>query len=524
MAVAVQYVDDPAQAPTVAKALRTWAGTRSPDQILTDAKAEFEAWRKPPPAQVKLTGDELKVWRQGETILRMGQIREVNTQSRKNHGMMLASLPPGEWHTGWVRDGTYATVALARMGHLTEAKASLDFFLNAAPVGKYKSFVQNQDYRISVVRYFGTGEEEADYSGQQTPNVETDGWGLVLWAARQYIDASSDVAWLSSTQTASGQSVYDVLLNGLANPLVANMEPSGFMKADSSIWEVHDQNKRHYAYTSMAAARGLCDMATIADRAAKDTDKVKFQMLSTKMTNGIFATFHDQKGALAGSIEGLMNNRYTDAAVVEAFNWSLLRDYSSMTAKATLERLNNLVVASGGYKRNDDNSSSYDNNEWILIDLRMSSALRRAGQTQQADKLVNLVVSQAAANFYLLPELYNAVQADGAIGNYIGSIPMVGYGGGAFVMTMLDRAGLTEPFDCGTSVLTDGGVIAQDGGGGPGGGTGGGTGGGNNTSNVPYTAACLCHMGGLHHTAVSLLALFLLPFAIFGFRLFRRRI
>ena len=38
--------------------------------------------------------------------------------TRKNNGMMLASLPPGEWHTGWVRDATYAIVALARIGPL----------------------------------------------------------------------------------------------------------------------------------------------------------------------------------------------------------------------------------------------------------------------------------------------------------------------------------------------------------------------------------------------------------------------
>ena len=56
-----------------------------------------------------------RLWRQSEAVLRMGQIREPNTATRKNNGMILASLPPGEWHTGWVRDATYAIVALARM-------------------------------------------------------------------------------------------------------------------------------------------------------------------------------------------------------------------------------------------------------------------------------------------------------------------------------------------------------------------------------------------------------------------------
>ena len=114
------------------RAITTWANNRAPDQILADARAEFEAWRKPPPATVPLCGDdETRLWRQSEAVLRMGQIREPNTATRKNNGMMLASLPPGSWHTGWVRDATYAVVALARSGHIDEAKAALNFFLNA---------------------------------------------------------------------------------------------------------------------------------------------------------------------------------------------------------------------------------------------------------------------------------------------------------------------------------------------------------------------------------------------------------
>ena len=117
MAVAMQYTENAAAADAVAASLRAWGKQRSPETILNDAKAEFEAWRKPPAADVALCADnEKKLWRQSETVLRMGQVREANTQTRHNNGMLLASLPPGEWHSGWVRDATYATVALARMG------------------------------------------------------------------------------------------------------------------------------------------------------------------------------------------------------------------------------------------------------------------------------------------------------------------------------------------------------------------------------------------------------------------------
>src|SRR5439155_20713892 len=111
----------------------------------------------------------------------------------------------------------------------------------------------------------------------------------------------------------------DTLLNGVANPLANNMESGGLMRADSSIWEVHDANKKHYTYTSLAAARGFCDMATLAQRAQKDTDKTRFQMLSQKVNGAIQASLLDS-GALAGTLEFIGTGRAIDASVVEAFN------------------------------------------------------------------------------------------------------------------------------------------------------------------------------------------------------------
>ena len=74
-------------------------------------------------------------------------------------------------------------------------------------------------------------------------------------------EASGDTAWLSS-KTKLGPSVYDALVSGIAKPLEGNLEANGLVKADSGIWEVHDANKKHFAFTTLAAIRGLCDMAT----------------------------------------------------------------------------------------------------------------------------------------------------------------------------------------------------------------------------------------------------------------------
>jgi GH15 family glucan-1,4-alpha-glucosidase len=459
----------------------TYLAGRTADQLHTDALAEWEAWRVAPPDG--LSPAELAVWRQSETVLRMGQIREPYQESprRKNTGMILASLPPGDWHTGWVRDATYALVPLARTGHHEEARLGLDFFLGA-DAGRYGSYLNNVDYRISTVRYYGDGQEEADYSGAPTRNIEIDGWGLFLWAARAYVDASEDTAWLAST-TRKGDTVYDAIKNGVAEPLAANMESSGMAIADASIWEVHWGNRQHFLYTTAAAARGFCDMATLARRAGHDEDIERYRALSQRAVDAMKGAFIDSNRVLAGSLERLsQGSNYRDGATIEAFTWNLI-DAHDPIATATLGAMSYLQTPAGGYKRVEGSNDQYDSDEWILIDLRASDAFRRAGDSAKADQLLDWVTAQGGANFDLLPELYNTRTSSGAIGAYSGEIPMVGYGAGAYQMTLLDRAGAFEPTDCGE---VDVGEYPDAGPGGP----------GNPVDGDPRTGlACACHAG-----------------------------
>ncbi|MBI5537658.1 MAG: hypothetical protein HY898_33350 [Deltaproteobacteria bacterium] len=550
-AVGVQFVENAADAAKAAGDLKAWANNRTPQQMVDDTQAEFNAWRKPPPAQIEFKTDELKIWRQSETVLRMGQVLEPYTDTRKSHGMMLASLPHGEWHSGWVRDGMYAIVALARSGHAQETKYALDFLINAAPVGtgKYKDWFEVQDYRISTVRYFGSGEEDADFSGQPTPNIEVDGWGMALWAARQYVDATGDVGWLNEkTKIYPDKTNYQVMVEGIADKLAGYLEPTGIVKKDSSIWEVHQGKARHYAYTTLAAARGFCDMAALAARTGNDADSQKYRELSQKVGKGFVSTFVDQNNAFVGSLEGITPSR-ADAAVIEVFTWNIITKYDAVWVQPTFDLLNKLQVSSGGYKRNDEGLSTYDEHEWILIDLRMSDALRRAGKTERADQLLDTIVGKAAVNFGLVPELYSAVSSEAPIGNYWGSIPMVGYGAGAYMLTLFDRAGLIEPNDCGTKPPppTDGGTGGAggtgNGGAGGGGGDGGtgqsgqaGTGGcddilgcGGTDPNaasdaeIPRKGACMCRIDDNAARTGEWLSLTLLPLAYVVRRLARRR-
>ncbi|HEY3807931.1 MAG TPA: glycoside hydrolase family 15 protein [Kofleriaceae bacterium] len=474
-------------------AWQTFLAGRTADKLYSDVLAEWDAYRTAPPAG--LSDVETATWRQAEAVLRMGQITEpyVDSPRMKNYGMMLASLPPGQWHTGWVRDGTYATVALARTGHSQQAKDSLNFFLNA-DAGQFGSYLDNVDYQISVVRYFGDGLEESDFSGQPTRNIEIDGWGLYMWAARQYVDASGDTAWLNE-MTEKGTTVYDEIKNGVAEPLAANLEPSGIPTADTSIWETHWANRQHWLYTAATAARGFCDMASLALNAGQMDDVTRYQGIAQKIMAAIPAAFADRQNVLAGSVEELGTGmNYHDGSTVEAITFSDL-DPSGAVASSTLNGLSYLVTPAGGYKRLEGSTDEYDTDEWILIDLRASDAFRRAGQTAKADQLLDWVTSQAGVNYNLLPELYNTVSSSGPIGAYTGSIPMVGYGAGAYQMTLLDRAGSYEHTDCGqytSSNEPDAGLP----GGGPGSSSGGAT---NDRTGV----ACACNGGpGSGPTAV----------------------
>lgn len=477
----------------------TFLAGKTAEQLYTAILSEHESWREPPAPGLSST--ETEVWRQAESVLRMGQIREPYSESprRKNNGMILASLPPGGWHTGWVRDAVYAVAALARTGHASEAKMALDFFLNA-DAGRYPSFLNNVPYRISTVRYYGDGQEEADYSGAPTRNIEIDGWGLVLWGARTYVDFSGDTSWLSEA-TKKGDTVYDALKNGIAEPLIANLEPSGLAIADASIWEVHWGNRQHFLYTTATAARGLCDMATLARRAGKMDDVTRYRQMAEKVTMAMRQNFVDSNRVLAGSLERLATgNNYRDGATVEAITWSLVPPDDAI-ATATLGAMSYLQTPAGGYKRVEGSNDQYDTDEWILIDLRASAAFRRAGNAPKADQLLGWVTAQASANYDLLPELYNTRSSSGQIGAYSGSIPMVGYGAGAYQLTMLDRVQLYEHSDCGEKDLGEypdaGPVLPDD----------AGTGGGGNGFAGRTGVACACQGGPDAPSTGALLAL-----------------
>lgn len=390
---------------------------------LKEALANWEAWRKPAPAG--LDAAESAVWRSSEAILRMGQVWQTNSGSYSPQGQILASLPPGIWAISWARDMSYSIVGLARSGHFKEARAALSFMMKAR-ANTYKSYLNNLDYQISVCRYYGQGLEESDSNGDG-PNVEFDGFGLFLWALREYVAASNDATLLD-------EAGYAVVRDKIANALVAlTNSTNDLIAADSSIWEVHWNGKqKQYIYTSASAAKGLCEASLLAAALGKSADAASWQTQAQKLAKGL--KDHAVSGNfLVQSIEEV-SGANVDAAVVEAFNWGLF-DPKGAVADTTLARFDTaLKVASGhGYFRNDD-GGEYDSQEWLFIDLRLAYARLLRGEADKAALLIDWTTAQATKNYGLIPELLDKTSAD-----YTGAIPMVGFGAASYMMDLLAK-------------------------------------------------------------------------------------
>ncbi len=498
-----------ANAQNAVDAVRAWINGRSPAELLSDEQANWKAWIKPAPSGSSALESALAA--QAQVVLRMGQV----TESGQGSGQILASVAPGMWNIAWVRDMAYATVGLIKSGHLAEAKAAIAFQMGAS-AGQYEAQV-GAPYQISVVRYYGNGTEWSD-SNSDGPNIEFDGFGLFLWELEEYVKASGD--------TASLQAWWPTVKSKIAGVLVGLQEPSGIIAADSSIWEVHwDGQQKHFAYTTITAANGLCAASSLAKTAGDATSQAAYLAAGQRARDGVVAQIRAPDGTLAQSTEQLMaGSGWLDAAVMEAINFGVI-DPKGRTASATLASIQRgLVPQSGrGFMRSDA-GDSYSSNEWVFIDLRAARALELAGQASNATSLFAWNVAQASDNYGELSELHDPVTAD-----YAGQCPMVGFGAGAYLIRLFDR-GTADAAACETYAVEPPPPAVGTGGSGGGAAAGtGGTGGAMpvvvNPSQGDPTQGGLgkaCSCGVPRDAAGSDLALALVPLALCARRRRRR--
>lgn len=415
--VAVTWALDEDAGPDV-DALRTWLAAADPFE---KTRAEWTAWHAQGIANpATALGLDPALTAQSLVILRMGQVREPGP----GFGQILASLPPGlgnvdaQWNIAWVRDMAYAVAGLIAAGHHAEARAALAFQLTAPP-GRHTLEV-GRPYRISITRYFGDGAEESDCNADG-PNIEFDGFGLFLWTLGLYVDATDDQTLLTDH--------YATIRDEIADVLVSLVDPSGVIAADSSIWEVHYNGKqRRFTYTSLAAVRGLCDAAALATRLGKTDDAKRYSDTARGIAGALVTKHTDPHQVLVQSAEDLQTGSgYLDAATVEAIGWGIIEPTGAIATATLAALLENLTVATGyGLMRNDD-GGDYDSQEWVFVDLRLLPTL------PDGPKKTDLglwLLDQANANDLQIAELLDAEK-----GTYRGSIPMVGFGAGAYLLS-----------------------------------------------------------------------------------------
>ncbi len=430
--------------PTVTEFIRWQAGLAA-GALARREMAELEQWRVKPAVHFQ-SEKERHLWRESEVMLRMAQSREPNRAGRHNNGLIIASLPDGVWFTPWVRDMAYATVALAKMGHQSEARAALLAYFNAEPTGKMRGETRGADYQISVVRYFGDGSEEPFFTMEGATNIEFDDWGLALWALGEYERKYNDTALLHSS-TYRGR-LYESARDFVVKPLLVNTDKQGkgaIVAADTSIWEEHQKDQKHFAFSTSAAILGLRNFADIARQAGDEHTQTEAGIQIALLEKGFNAAFI-RGGQLRGTLEeGVKND--IDGALLAMINAGIVTDPAMI--RDTVERMELLRVRSGGYRRVRGTYTDpaifeywYEKQEFLFVDFSLAEVYRRLGRNKEAAAMLERIVDKAAADHNIIPEMYVAESCPlfpGELGAPTGALPMAGYGAGAYILHLLER-------------------------------------------------------------------------------------
>ena len=440
--VSLERDDDPRR---VGQEFMQWASGLSSDALARREIDQLEHWRVKPNVQFA-SETERHLWRQSEVMLRIAQSREPNRPGRYGNGLIVASLPDGVWFTPWVRDMAWATVALIRMGHRNEARAALLAYFNARPTGKMREQTAGADYQVSVVRYFGDGSEEPFFTGEGNTNIEFDDWGEVLWVLGEYLRKYHDPGLLRST-TYRGP-LYESARDYVAKPLLANTERYGdglIVDADTSIWEEHQKDKKHFAFSTAMAIVGLKDFEEIAKQAGDTPTRTNMLKQVRLLEKGFNAAFI-RDGTLHGTLEPEEKNDI-DGALLAIIHFGVVTDPAVI--RTTVERMQLLKVASGGYRRVRSNYTDpaifeywYERQEFLFVEFSLVEVDRQLKRRGEAAAIVTRIVGKAAADHDIIPEMYVALPCrlfPGSIGDPTGARPMVGYGAGEFILDILDR-------------------------------------------------------------------------------------
>ncbi len=398
-----------------------------------------------------LTLKEKNLVEQSIAILKMAQVSDFEIFP-DSHGQILASIRPGLWHIAWVRDGSYAIQAMTRLGMFSEAKKGLEFMLKA-PSGHYKHYVYKDgkdygpgvDYQVSLTRYYGNGREECD-ANDAGPNLEYDDFGLFMIAFCDYVSRSHDSEFYKKWNT--------VMCLKVADATVHCIDTNSLIKADSGPWEHHLDMPKQYTFTSGVCARGL----ELFGRLQKQFHfpYKQYQVAAESLKQGILKHMLCDNAYIKGNAndQHKTDREYYDSGVYEIFANGLIQDKNLfLSHMKEFDKVLRIQGKRPGYIRLSS-ADPYENQEWVFINLRIANAWLLFGGKQEASRLLDFVTEQAAVNYNTVPEMYsNKLQMDKVTADflpnniwcncirdkddqYIGTVPMVGYGSAAYILTL----------------------------------------------------------------------------------------
>ncbi len=376
---------------------------------------------------IGLNKDERNLYEQSIAVIKMAQVSQKEI-FEKSRGQILASLPPGNWNIGWLRDATYAILALNKLHLFDEAKNVLNFFLHA-DAGYYKNYIWKDgidygvkvDYRLSVCRYFGIGKEESDFN-EKGPNVELDGFGLFLTAFSDYVNTSGDKKFLKDN--------YETVSKLVADPILTFIEPNNLIRKDSGPWEMHLPGVQQ-SFTTIVNAAGLRDFGALLKKHHHKNFQKYFDGC-TRLTSGIKQNLIYDGKMLKGFSEAKTRAElnFYDGGVIEAFSQNLLNDKKLFNSNYNEYEKGLRIDKRRGFSRLN-NPDWYTISEWPFLDLRMAIGLNNFGRKTEAKYLIDAITGYAKLNFNFIAELYDYKDE-----NYGGAVPMIGYGAGAYILSI----------------------------------------------------------------------------------------
>jgi GH15 family glucan-1,4-alpha-glucosidase len=340
-----------------------------------------------------------------------------------------------------------------------EARKAIEFMLKA-DANKYRDFTwkdgvmygPGMDYLISLTRYFGNGTEECDDVNNTGPNIEYDDFGLFLTTFVDYVDRSGDWDFYKKWN--------GVVRSKLADVTVHIMAGNNLIKADSGPWEHHMVSPKQYTFTSGTCARGLEMFAQ-----AQKKQNLPYEKYATAAAS-IKQAIMDNMLVDGKYFKGNANDRnfgesreFWDGGTFEIFANGLIKD--KQLYRTHVDAYNRVLGIKGtrpGYIRLES-TDPYENQEWVFINMRAASAHVDFGNRQEAVALINHMTELASLNYNVLPEMISNKEQMAKVSpeshkeeewcncirqesdQYIGVVPMVGFGAGAYIIALLNYHG-----------------------------------------------------------------------------------